>query len=59
MNKLNMVNLGFSYNETTYNSKITLIGGMFIYADEYEGLIYEHNGVSLDYVQVIDQYVEK
>lgn len=25
MNKLNMVNLGFSYNETTYNSKITLI----------------------------------
>jgi len=22
-------------------------------------LIYEHNGVSLDYVQVIDQYVEK
>jgi hypothetical protein len=23
MNKLNMVNLGFSYNETTYNSKIT------------------------------------
>ena len=22
---LNMVNLGFSYNETTYNSKITLI----------------------------------
>ena len=34
-------------------------GGMFIYADEYEGLIYEHNGVSLDYVQVIDQYVEQ
>ena len=25
MNKLNMVTLGFSYNETTYNSKITLI----------------------------------
>jgi hypothetical protein len=25
MKKLNMVNLGFSYNETTYNSKITLI----------------------------------
>jgi len=30
MNKLNMVNLGFSYNETTYNSKITLIEKIYL-----------------------------
>ena len=49
------------FDEEEYQRDVTfrlygrVEGSMFINVDDYDSLNYEHNGVSLDYVQVIDK----